>query len=299
MNFVFGTIIAMLSFVRMTVLRARIILHLTRHARDFHAVADGDRPFRQDDEAADEIARDILQPESDAHADRAGENGERAEMNAGVLEHDENADDQDEVADDLRDGVLQRAIEPAVDEKAVEEKSLRPRRKPKDRDEQRDQEEDLNETERDSRQRRSPAQRNAGGVDRGDGEEDERGNAQDRGDDRDEVCVELEAREETPDRVALEQSRGDETDERKGPRRPSARGTRRSARPRKRAASQQIPRVHSLESVPLAPDLQLRNKKTRPKPCFSHVDAIGARRKQRTYCFEAFSSMYLTTSPTV
>ena len=80
MNFEFGTIMAMLSFVTITVLRARIFCTWPVDSRDFDAVADGDRPFRQDDEAADEIARDILQAEADPDADRARENGQRAEI---------------------------------------------------------------------------------------------------------------------------------------------------------------------------------------------------------------------------
>ena len=153
MNFVFGTIMVMLSLVQNDGAARANLLHLTGDARDFDAVADGDRPFGQNDQAADEIAGDVLQTEADADADRAGENGERAEMNAGVLEHDEDADDQDEVADDLRDGVLQGAIEPAVDEEAIEKKTLRARRDPEDGDQQRDEQENLNQAERDARQR--------------------------------------------------------------------------------------------------------------------------------------------------
>ena len=52
-------------------------------------------------------------PKSDADADRAGENRQCPEMDASVLQDDENADDQHDVADDLRNGVLQRAIESA------------------------------------------------------------------------------------------------------------------------------------------------------------------------------------------
>ena len=63
-----------------------------------------------------------MQSESNAYADRAGKNGERAEMNAGIVEHDENASDQDDVADDLRDSVLQRPIQPAVYQEAVKQK---------------------------------------------------------------------------------------------------------------------------------------------------------------------------------
>ena len=118
-------------------------LHLPGHARDFDPIADRDRAFRQDDEAADEIARDILQAETDADANRAGKNGQRLEVDAGVLQDDENADDEDEVGGDLRDRVLERAIEPAVDEETVEEKTLRPRGKPKDQEEEADEKENL------------------------------------------------------------------------------------------------------------------------------------------------------------
>ena len=166
-----------------------------------------------------------------------------------------------------------RAIQPAVDEKAVEKKTLRPRRKPKDRDEQRDQEEDLNETERDSRHGRSPEQRNARGVDRGDGEENERGNAQDRGDDRDEVRVELKAAKKRRTVLALQHLGGDQADgekEREG-QQPEERDIM-PAHVKERLLEQG--QVHLVQSVPLELSLQPRNKKTRPKPCFLHGNAL-------------------------
>src|SRR5438874_389552 len=86
-----------------------------------YSIADRDRTFRQDDQAANEIAGDVLQSEANPYADRAGENGERPQMNPGIVQHDENANDQDDVADDLRDGILQRAIQPAVYEESVKE----------------------------------------------------------------------------------------------------------------------------------------------------------------------------------
>ena len=105
---------------------------MSGHARDLDAIANGDRPLRQNDQAADEIARDILQAKTDADADRAGENGQRLEVNAGVLQDNEDANDEDDVRCDLRDRVLQRAIKSAVDEEAVEKKSLRARGNPED-----------------------------------------------------------------------------------------------------------------------------------------------------------------------
>jgi hypothetical protein len=83
---------------------------------------------------ADEITRNILQSEAYPHANRAGKNGQRFEVNAGVLQDNENADDEDNIRSDLRNCVLQRAIETAVNEEAIKEKTLRPGRNPKDQD---------------------------------------------------------------------------------------------------------------------------------------------------------------------
>ncbi len=88
------------------------LLHLTGDTRDLHPIADGDRSFGQNDQAADEIAGDILQSEAKAYADRAGKNGQGAEVDTGVVQDDENANNQDDVADDLRDGVLDERSSP-------------------------------------------------------------------------------------------------------------------------------------------------------------------------------------------
>src|SRR5437868_2289150 len=98
------------------------LLHLPDDAGYFHTVADRDRALGQDHQAADEIAGNILQAETDTDADGAGENSERTEMNPGVLEHDKNANDQDEVADDLRERVLKGPVETAGTQEGVEAK---------------------------------------------------------------------------------------------------------------------------------------------------------------------------------
>ena len=152
------------------------MLHLTGDARDFNAIADRDRSLRQNHEATDEIARDILQAEPDAHAYCSGKNRERTEMDAGVLQDNNNADDQHDVADDLRNRVLQRAIEPALGEQPVKQKTLRARGNPEDRDQQRDEQENLEQAERDAGQRRIPRERDARGVDRVNREKDQRAN---------------------------------------------------------------------------------------------------------------------------
>ncbi len=138
----------------------------------------------------------FCRPEADADTDRASENGQGLEMDAGVLQDDENADDEDDVGGDLRDRVLERAIEAAVDEEAVKEEAFRARGNPEDEKEQADEQENLEEADRHAGERRAPGEGNAEAIDRADGEENERNDAQDRRDDRDEIRVELEAAEE-------------------------------------------------------------------------------------------------------
>ena len=150
------------------------MLHLAGDARDLDAIAKRDRSFRQNDQTADEIARDILQSKADPDADRPRKNGERAEMDTGVFQNNENADNKHNIADDLGNRVLKCAIQPAVNEETAEKKAFRSRGNPEDRDEQRDEQKNLDETERDTRQRRVPRQRNAGGIDRADGKKDQR-----------------------------------------------------------------------------------------------------------------------------
>src|SRR5213075_2665047 len=180
------------------------LLHLPDHAGHLHAVADRDRPLGQNHESADEITGDVLEPESHAHADRSGENRQGGEVDPGIFQDNENPDDENEFADDLRDGVLKGTVQPASDEEPIEEDAFRARGKPEDRDEEHDEEEDLNEAQRKSGNRSGPEKGNAGGVDRADGEEDNRRNAQDRGYDRGEIGVQLEAGEKTPRHIALE-----------------------------------------------------------------------------------------------
>src|ERR1700736_3554476 len=125
-------------------------------------------------------------------------------MNPGVFQDDENADHQDDVAYDLRDGVLQRPIKSAVGEESREKKTLRARGNPENDDEQRDEQKNLNETQGHSRQWRTPLQRNAGRIDRRDREKYEGDQTQDRRNDRDEFIVDLEAGEDTPHDFALQ-----------------------------------------------------------------------------------------------
>src|SRR6059058_45626 len=102
------------------------MLHLTGNSRDFHSVAHRDWTLSQNNEAADKIARDVLQTKANADANRASKNRQGPEVNAGIIENDKDSDDEDDVADDLRNCVLQRPIEPAFREKAIEEKTFRP-----------------------------------------------------------------------------------------------------------------------------------------------------------------------------
>lgn len=186
------------------------LLHLTADAGDIDPIADCDRSLGQNDQTANEIAGDVLEAKPDADTDGAREHSQRAEMDSSVIEHDEEPDDQDNVADDLRDGVLQRAINSAFREKTVVEKMFRLGGKPKHPDEQRDEQENLDQADLDSGDGRVPRKRNAGGVDRAHHEKDEHGKAQDRGRDRDEIFVDLKTGEKTADGIALHHPRDDE-----------------------------------------------------------------------------------------
>src|SRR5205823_6155824 len=53
------------------------LLDLPDDACHLHPIADGDRSLGENHQPADEITRNVLEPEPDADADRAGENGER------------------------------------------------------------------------------------------------------------------------------------------------------------------------------------------------------------------------------
>jgi hypothetical protein len=114
------------------------------------------------------------------------------------------------LAADLRDRILERAIETAVDEEAIKKEAFRPRREPKDKDQQANQEKELQKTDRHPRQRCAPGERDAEGIKRADAKKNERGDAQDGGHDRDQIDAELETAEGTPNDSALEESGGDD-----------------------------------------------------------------------------------------
>ena len=110
------------------------MLHLAGNAGDFDAVTDSDWSFGQNHQTADEIAGDILQAEADPHANRAGENRQCAQVNAGIFQNNQNTNYQHDIADDLGNGVLEGTIQSAIDEKPIEKKAFRPRGDPKNRD---------------------------------------------------------------------------------------------------------------------------------------------------------------------
>src|SRR5437660_11848316 len=179
------------------------LLHLTGDTGHLYPIADRNRTLRQNDQAANEIAGDVLQSEANPHADRAGKNGEGPEMNAGIVQYDKNANDQDDVTDDLRNGVLQRAIQPAVYQEAVKQKCFGARRYPEDSQEQGNEQENLNESKRKAGQRLIPRQRNTRSVDGGDREKDEGGESENRRDNRGKIFPELESGKQAPELFAL------------------------------------------------------------------------------------------------
>src|SRR5436190_16932221 len=100
------------------------LLYLAGNPRDFNAIADGDRPLGKNEQAADEIACDVFQTKPHTHANRASEYRQCSEMDAGIIQNDDYPDNQNGVADDLRNGVLQSPIESAFDQEASKEETF-------------------------------------------------------------------------------------------------------------------------------------------------------------------------------
>src|SRR4029077_5780638 len=120
------------------------LLNLAGDPCDFDTIPNCNWPLRENDQAADEVARDILETESDTDTDCTRENCQGSEMNACIIQNDKNADDQYNIANDLRNRVLERAVEAALGEKAIKEEMFGSGRNPEDRDQQGNQEENLN-----------------------------------------------------------------------------------------------------------------------------------------------------------
>ena len=95
--------------------------HLARNAGHLDAVAQGDRPLRQDDDAADEIVDDVLQAEADAHTDGSCEEGEGAQVDPDELQGDVDADDQQEVTEHPRDRILEAQFEAGAAQQAADD----------------------------------------------------------------------------------------------------------------------------------------------------------------------------------
>src|SRR5439155_3621560 len=60
------------------------LLNSTDDTCYFDPISDGDRSFRQNDQPADEITGNVLQPETDTYSDCSSENRQRSEVDAGI-----------------------------------------------------------------------------------------------------------------------------------------------------------------------------------------------------------------------
>lgn len=132
-------------------------------------------------------------------------------MDASVLEYDNDSDDQNGVAHDLRNRVLQRPVETGVFKKSLEQKTLGSGREPKHHDQKPNQHENLDQAEIDSGQTGAPRQWNSGRIYRADGEENECNQTQDRGGDRNQVRFNSEATKEPANEIALQNASRDQT----------------------------------------------------------------------------------------
>jgi hypothetical protein len=122
------------------------LLHPADDACYLDAISDRDRSLRQNNQTADEIAGDVLKSETDTDPNCAREYSQRGQMNSRVLQDNENANDQDDIADDLGNRVLERTIESTLSKQPVKKKTLRPRRNPEDGNQKRDEQKNLKKT---------------------------------------------------------------------------------------------------------------------------------------------------------
>ena len=199
--------IAMLSLVRIVVLRARMLFTWPVTGPDLDPVPNFDGSFREDDQSADEVARDVLQSEPDADADSARKDRQRRKIQTGALQRDKNTDDQHEVAAYLRNRVLQRAIQAAFAQKPVKEEALRDGCEPEDDRDQRNELEDLRKAQSDRRDLRLPRDRQAAKIQPEHQKADEHDQPNGCRQNRDEILVQPEAAELAPHETALQEGR--------------------------------------------------------------------------------------------
>ena len=99
---------------------------------DLDHVADAQAPLGEDDEAADVVGGDLLQPEAQADADRAAEEREGGEIDAHGRQREQEAEEEQQHADDVRGDLAQRQIVAAA---GREQLLLDRRRHPESEDE--------------------------------------------------------------------------------------------------------------------------------------------------------------------
>ena len=69
--------------------------HISLYVAHFDTVTDLDGTFEKDDQAADEIAGDVLQSEADPYADRAGQYVQGGQVDTGRLQNDDESNGYD------------------------------------------------------------------------------------------------------------------------------------------------------------------------------------------------------------
>ena len=106
MSALFGTMIVTSSRVMMCVARRPMSSTVPERAADANEVAVTHRLLEQEDDAADEVLRDVLQAEADADGQDRGRREERVEPEAHRIDGPNEADRGHRVADDLRDREL-------------------------------------------------------------------------------------------------------------------------------------------------------------------------------------------------
>lgn len=78
---------------------------ISMYISDFDSIADFDRTLKEQDNAADQVVGDVLKAETDSNSECTGQNGQRAEIDAGRLQDDDQPHCDNHVADDRTDRI--------------------------------------------------------------------------------------------------------------------------------------------------------------------------------------------------
>src|SRR4029453_8212130 len=95
--------------------------HFANYTANLNAVSNLDGALEQENEATEEIARDVLQTETESHTDRADEDVEGGEVNAGALKDHEGTQRNDDVPHNGAERLAHADVEAAARQDSADE----------------------------------------------------------------------------------------------------------------------------------------------------------------------------------